>query len=190
VIETENDWIAPDGKKVCDDFRRLTFGAGGESRWIDFDITIQASEGPLTFGDTKEGMFGVRVAETMKVDAKLGGRLVNSEGQVNDAAWGQKASWVDYHGPVGGETVGLAILNHPKSFRYPTNWHVRTYGLFAANPFGLHDFPRGERLDGSYTIPKGESISFYYRVLLHKGDEKQGKVAEVFEAYSKTERGK
>lgn len=120
----------------------------------------------------------------MKVDAKLGGKIVNSEGQVDGKAWGRPAAWVDYHGPVGGDTVGIAILNHPSSFRFPTYWHVRTYGLFAANPFGLSDFPDTTK-SGEYTLAKGEEITLRYRVLFHRGDEKEGKVAEVFSCYAK-----
>lgn len=185
VIVTRNDWLALDGKKVCEDQRRLAFGSDGDARWIDFDITIKASDGPLKFVDTKEGTFGVRVAGTMKVDAKKGGRIVNSEGQIDTGAWGKRAAWVDYHGPVDGQTVGIAILNHPSSFRFPTWWHVRTYGLFAANPFGLRAFERGKDMDGTYTLPAGEKMALRYRVLLHGGDAKSGKVAEAFAAYAK-----
>ncbi len=183
---TDNDWVGPDGKPLLSDQRRLTFGndKDNDARWIDFDITLKATSGPVKFGDTKEGTFGVRVAETMRVDAKLGGRIVNSEGQVNQEAWGRQAAWVDYHGPVGGQTVGIAIMNHPSSFRFPTYWHVRTYGLFAANPFGIHDFPGGEHKDGSYVIEEGQSITLRYRVWIHRGDEKQGRVAKAFEAYA------
>jgi hypothetical protein len=188
MIVTRNDWMAPDGKRVCEDRRELTFGTEGSSRWIDFDVTVTASDGPVTFGDTKEGSFGVRVAGTMKVDAKLGGKIVNSEGQTDKEAWGKRAAWVDYHGPVDGQTVGIAILNHPSSFRYPTYWHVRTYGLFAANPFGWHNFRGSNEYDGSYTLPLGKSMTLHYRVLLHKGDEKEGNVAEVFAEYSKRAR--
>lgn len=184
VIVTRNDWVAPDGKKVMEDQRALTFGRQDDTRWIDFDITLKATDGPVKFGDTKEGTMGVRVAETIKVDAKQGGRIVNSEGQIDKDAWGKPAAWVDYYGPVDGETVGIAVLNHPSSFRFPTYWHVRTYGLFAANPFGLHDF-KGKDADGSYTLPAGESIALRYRLLFHKGDEKQGKVAEVYARYAK-----
>lgn len=184
TIVTRNDWIGPDEKKVCEDVRILTFGREGENSYIDFDITVKATSGDVTFGDTKEGAFGLRVSETMKVDAGLGGKIITSEGLTDTAAWGRPAAWVDYHGPVGGETLGIAILNHPKSFRYPTHWHVRTYGLFAANPFGLKDFKVAD--DGSHTIKNGESMSLYYRVLLHKGDEKEGKVAEAFANYAKT----
>jgi hypothetical protein len=183
-LVAENDWVGPDGKTILTDERRLRFGADKDARWIDFDIVLKASFGPVTFGDTKEGTFGVRVAESMRVEAKTGGRIVNSRGQTDQAAWGRKASWVDYHGPVGGQTVGIAIMNHPGSFRFPTFWHVRTYGLFAANPFGRRDFPDGEKQDGSYTLPEGQSISLRYRVWLHKGDEKEGRVAAAYESYA------
>jgi len=188
VIVTRNDWIGPSGEKVCEDQRSLTFGVDGDTRRIDYDVTVKATGGPVKFGDTKEGSMGVRVAGTMKVDAKLGGRIVNSEGQTDGEAWGKRAAWVDYHGPVDGQTVGVAILNHPDSFRFPTYWHVRTYGLFAANPFGWHNFKGSDEYDGSYTLAPGESFTLRYRFLFHKGDEKDGKVAEAFSAYAEQSR--
>ncbi len=185
LIVTRNDWLTPEGKKVCEDERTLRFGSDGDARWIDFDVVIKASNGPVRFGDTKEGTMAVRVAETMKVDAEKGGRIVNSEGQMDKAAWGKPAAWVDYQGPVDGENLGIAILNHPSSFRFPTYWHVRTYGLFAANPFGLDNFISGRDVDGSHTLADGETMKLYYRVVLHRGDEKTAKLAEAFAAYAK-----
>lgn len=181
VIEASNDWIGPDGKKHGEDVRRLTFRAADESRSIDFDITIKATPAAITFGDTKEGMFGVRLPTSVRVDSNQGGQIVNSDGLLDKEAWGKPAPWVDYHGPIQGEKLGIAILNHPSSFRYPTYWHVRTYGLFAANPFGLHAFTGSG--DGTFTLPANQTITLRYRVLLHKGDEKAGKVAEAFSAY-------
>ena len=72
----------------------------------------------------------------MNVDHKKGGRIINSRGQEDAAAWAQPAEWVDYQGPVAGENVGIAIFAHPESLNYPAPWHVRTYGLFAGNPLG------------------------------------------------------
>ena len=187
LISTRNDWVDPAGETHCSDVRTLTFGADQEHRWVDFDITITAAR-DVKFGDTKEGSFGVRLAGTMKVDAKLGGKILNSEGQTDKGAWGKAAKWVDYVGPVNEKTVGVAILNHPSSFRYPTHWHVRTYGLFAANPFGLHHFYGDNSIDGGHTMKKGESFSLHYRVLLHQGDTAAGKVAEAFAEYAKTDR--
>ncbi len=188
TIVSRNDWIGPDGKKICEDQRHLTFGADDNARWVDFDVVIRASDGEVKFGDTKEGCFGVRVAGTMKVTSKKGGTIINSEGQKDADAWGKPAKWVDYHGPVNGEMLGVAILNHPSSFRYPTYWHVRTYGLFTANPFGLHHFKGSSDHDGSHTLKKGESFTLRHRVLLHKGDEETGCVADVFADYASQEK--
>lgn len=181
---TVNDWISPDGQKICEEHSTYTFGGDADSRWIDAVCTIRATEDKdVVFGDTKEGSFGVRVAGTMKVDSKPGGTIVNSEGQTDKDAWGKAASWVDYHGPIEGETLGIAILNHPDSFRYPTYWHVRTYGLFAANPFGLSDFKVGKK--GTHTLKQGDTMTLRHRVIFHKGDEKDAAVAKAFEAYAK-----
>ncbi|MGE0607461.1 MAG: PmoA family protein [Pirellulales bacterium] len=183
TLITKNDWVAPDSKKQLEDERKLVFRVGEDWRSIDFDITLKATDGPVQFGDTKEGTMGIRLPTSMDVDSKLGGRIINSDGLIDAEAWGKPAPWVDYQGPVGGQTVGVAIMNHPSSFRYPTYWHVRNYGLFAANPFGLHDFTQSSEIDGAYTLPAGEAITLRYRILFHLGDEQRGKIAEAFEAY-------
>jgi len=186
AIALINDWIGPDGEKICEEASTYTFGGNEDLRWIDAVCTIRNSEKhDVVFGDTKEGCFGVRVAGTMKVDSKPGGQIVNSEGHTDKNAWGKAAAWVDYHGPVEGETLGIAILNHPSSFRFPTYWHVRTYGLFAANPFGLHNFLRDKDADGSHTLKPGESFTLRHRVIFHKGDEKDAAIAKAFEKYAK-----
>jgi hypothetical protein len=181
-IRTRNAWLAPNGRRVCEDRRTMTFYWTKVHRMIDFEIVIEATDGPVTFGDTKEGMFGLRVASTMDATPKKGGKITNAEGLTDDRAWGQASSWVDYVGPVKEQTVGIAVLNHPSSFRYPTTWHVRTYGLFAANPFGWKDFGKPER--GDHTLPAGESIRFAYRVILHKGDTASLGVPAMFQAYA------
>lgn len=183
---TKNDWLAPGGKKVLADERKVTFYRTMAARILDFDFTFQADSGPVSFGETKEGMFGLRVASSMDVTKKTGGKITSSEGLTDEAVWGQAAAWVDYTGPVGGRTVGIAVLNHPDSFRYPTNWHVRPYGLFAANPFGGHDFKKPDR--GEYTLPAGQSLRFRYRVILHEGTTGQAALPAQFLAYSKPPR--
>jgi len=185
TIVTRNDWVGPDGAKICEDERTLVFGADADARWIDFDVVVKAGAAPAVFGDTKEGAFGLRVAGTMNVDKKLGGRIVNAKGLADDAAWGKAAEWVDYYGPVQGEQLGVAILNHPSSFRFPSHWHVRTYGLFAANPFGLRDFSGDKSIDGSHKIEPGQTMVLRYRVVFHKGTEVTGKIAERFAEYAK-----
>jgi hypothetical protein len=167
VIQTENDWNGPDGKRILSDVRRYTFHSVDGRRLIDCDFMLKATDGDVNFGDTKEGSFGVRVAGTMTVDEKLGGVITNAQGQHDQPAWGKKSAWVDYSGPTDGKTAGITIHDHPESFGYPCRWHVRTYGLFAANPFGVHHFDGGEKTDG-VTLKKGESMRLSYRVILHE----------------------
>jgi hypothetical protein len=184
-IVTRNDWMNG-ARRIFEDERTLVFGtrASGD-RWIDFAITLYATDGDVTFGDTKEGTFAIRVADTMRTEAKLGGRIVNSEGQVDDAAWGLPARWVDYTGPVDGDTVGIAIFSHPKSFRPNTRWHVRGYGLFAANPFGQRDFPEPEAAQqGAVTISQGEALTLRYRVLFHRGSTEAAGISQAFEEFA------
>lgn len=178
-----NDWVGPDGRKLCEDKREIRIYGTKSCRIMDIEITVYAKESPVKFGDTKEGTFGIRVASSM--DADKGGRIINARGDRDGDAWGKQAEWCDYSGLVDGKLVGIAVFDHPSSFRSPTYWHVRTYGLFAANPFGLHDFKKDEKLDGSYTIPAGESITFRYRVLIHEGDAVSAGVAGAYLAYAK-----
>jgi len=185
LIRTTDDWVGPDGKRVCDDERVVKVYDTATARVLDFDVTVKAADSPVTFGDTKEGMFGLRLASSMDVVSKKkkgNGKITNAEGITDAAAWGKASPWVDYVGPVEGQTVGVAILNHPDSFRFPTTWHVRDYGLFAANPFGWHDF--GQKTSGEYTIPAGESIRFRYRVIFHKGDTASANIPAAFQAYA------
>jgi hypothetical protein len=97
--------------------------------------------------------------------------------------WGKPSPWVDYSGTVDGQPVGIAIFDHSKNPKHPTTWHARDYGLFAANPFGDHDFYNDKTKDGSVTIDPGKSLRFRYRVVLHSGDTAAANVAELYKAW-------
>ena len=166
---------------------RSAFSIGRRNaRLFDFEVTIHASAGNVTFNDTKEGTMAMRLAETMRLRprAKSGkGHIVNSNGVRDGETWGKRADWCDYYGPVNGKIVGVAIFDNPQNPRHPTTWHVRDYGLFAVNPFGLHDFEKKPVGAGDMTIPAGESVTFRYRFYIHEGDEQQAKVAERYHDY-------
>lgn len=187
VIESRDKWIAADGSLVCTDSRVLRIyapTAPGE-QVFDFEITLHSGDGEVVFGDTKEGSMALRLAETMRLKGKVGhGHIVNSSGVSDEQTWGKRASWCDYYGPVDGKLVGVAIFDHPDNPRHPTWWHVRDYGLFAANPFGQHDFEKlSDKSAGNFVIPAGKSATFRYRFYLHTGDEKEGKVEERYQNY-------
>jgi Methane oxygenase PmoA len=182
-IVTANDWTSG-GEKIAEDVRTIEFGADEHGRWIDFVVEVRATDGDLTFGDTKEGSFGIRVRGTMKVDAKQGGRILNSRGQKNEDAWGRAAEWVDYHGPVEGKPAGIVIFDMPDSFRHPTKWHVRTYGLFAANPFGQQEFPKSDDpSQGEATLTEGERLRLHYRVLFYGGEKSAAEIEQIYQGY-------
>jgi hypothetical protein len=189
VIKSRNKWVTADGVVVCTDDRTLRIFNPHQpnERLLDFEITLHASNGDLTLGDTKEGTMAVRLAETMRLKGKVGhGHIVTSTGIRDGATWGTRADWCDYYGPVDGKTVGIAIFDHPGNPRHPTWWHVRDYGLFAANPFGQHDFEKlTDKAAGNLVVPAGQSITFRYRIYLHEGDAEQAKVADHYQAYLK-----
>jgi len=179
-----NDWVSSEGEKVCEETRHVTFyNTPEDGRLVDFDIEFVPSEGDLVFGDTKEGgILSVRVATTM--DGSRGGRIEISYGGLTEAeSWGRRAAWCDYSGPVSGATVGLAIFDHLQSFRHPTYWHVRNYGLMTANPFGLSAFYNDPTRRGDHTLRAGERLWFHYRLYLHAGDARQARVAARYNDY-------
>ncbi|MBL7133791.1 MAG: PmoA family protein [Phycisphaerae bacterium] len=194
AIRTENDWLDPDGKAICSDTRRLVFGVTPSGRYIDYAVTLRASHGDVVFGDTKEGTMGIRTHPLLRLqaDEKRGnhtakGNCVNSEGTEGKAIWGQRAKWVDYWAPIEGETVGIAIFDHPTNPRHPTWWHARYYGLVAANPFGIHDFEKKPEGTGDMKIASGQSITLRYRFLFHRGDVREANIAGEYEAFAKAD---
>jgi len=211
VLRSKNDWVVPAAQArpeqvVCQDVRTMTFGVLSATIWyIDYDVQVLAVDHDVQFGDTKEGLFAIRVPGTVEVDAKArspqwGGLLMNAEGLKNGETWSKRSRWVDYTGPAYDQNpavdkpdkdapmspFGMTVMNHPDSFRYPTWWHVRTYGLLDANPFALTEFRAGE--DGRATIKKGESLLFRYRILLHDFVISPEEIEQWFEKYAKTAR--
>ncbi len=187
VIRSTDKWVTADGTLVCTDERtfRVYAPRTPSERIFDYEITLRPAQAELKFGDTKEGSMAVRLAETMRLKGKVGhGHIVNSAGVRDDQTWGKRAEWCDYYGPVEGKTVGIAIFDHPQNPRYPTWWHVRDYGLFAANPFGQHDFEKlKDKTAGDLVVPSGKSITFRYRFYLHDGTDQEAQVASKYKDY-------
>jgi hypothetical protein len=191
AIETENEWYSPDKKLLCKDKRKVSFGTTEPGRYIDYQVTFQATEGDVVFGDTKEGMMGVRTHPRLRLtdDEKRGchtvaGECMNSEGIEGRDIWGKRAKWVSYWAPFDGRTLGISIFDHPTNLRHPTWWHARTYGLVAANPFGIHNFENKPAGTGDYTLEKGKSLTFRYRFVFHAGDAKEANIAGEFAKFA------
>lgn len=188
TIVAVTDYNNPQGKKEFEDTRTIVLQVIDGRLVIDYDVTFKATDVPVTFEDRKDAGFSIRVPTSMAEvpeKGKKSGTIVNSNGEKDEAnAWGKSAKWCDYYGPVNGKVFGVAILNHPKSFRYPTPWHVRGYGLFTANPFGTKNLSKSAP-DGTYTLKPGETTTLRYRLIFHEGDTASAKLDEAFATYEK-----
>src|SRR5215831_12188596 len=174
------NWQNHDGKTLLTESRVMTFYNDPSLRTIDFDITLTAVE-KVVFGDEKDGMFGIRLRPVLQED-KGSGHISNADGGMGEkAVWGKPSNWCDYSGEIQGEKVGLAVLDHPGNPRHPVRWHVRAYGLFAANPFGLSVFTRDKSQNGDMKLAPRQNVRFRYRVIIHPGDAKSANVAGLWE---------
>ena len=161
------EWATPDGPLATEE-RTMTFSSDHATRAIHFSLVIRPIGDELTFGDTKEGSFALRVTPTLRLKGKRArGRIENSVGQRDGACWGQRAATVLYEGPIDGRLVRLSISDDQENPRHPTWWHARDYGLFAANPFGKRAFEGGEALPMRITNDK--PLTLKYRLELATG---------------------
>ncbi len=188
-------WVAPTGETVLTDERRIVITALPEGeKTLDFNITLKATEGDVLFGDTKEGTMAMRLCPSLSMNSSKSGvstgpstgHAFNSNGDRDKDIWGKHANWVCYHGPdPKGNLVSVVIFSHPSNLRSPATWHARDYGLFAVNPFGVHDFePDKPAGTGDYTIKKGGSLTLRYRFYFAKGQADAAKLDEAFAAFS------
>jgi hypothetical protein len=190
-VTTKNEWRTADGTKILDETRTIHLYNLGKAWLFVFDIDLAASVVPVTFGDTKEGSFGVRVSDAITADkpgkagkGKGSGKIENAGGKVGEkGCWGQLSAWCDYSGPIDGKEVGIAIFDDPKN-PSPACWHSRGYGLMAANPFGRdHSFPAMKGRTDLVRLNKGEHLRLRYGLLLHTGDAHAGHVAELYQRF-------
>src|SRR5258708_38561481 len=189
-LEVEMDWLTPDGKALLREDTTFIFHAGPRLRAIDRITTLSALDERVVFHDNKEGVIGMRVARQLEqpsdkpevfTDASgnatavpvldntgVTGSYTSSEGKTGDEVWGTRGRWAMLTGRIGTEDITLAILDHPGNPGYPTYWHARGYGLFAANPLGQEVFSNGKQ-ELNFTLERKKAATFKYRILIVTG---------------------
>lgn len=187
---SSEDWLDPKGRILLKEKTEYHFIADGSNRIIDRITTLTAQDTAVVFKDTKEGMFGMRVARQLEMPSSGGvilidstgnpsekkdtlnlgvtGNYKSSEGLTGDAVWGTRAKWMNLSGKIGDEEISIVMIDHPKNPGYPTYWHARGYGLFSINPFGWKDFTKGKE-EFNFTIPAKKSAKLRYRVIISSG---------------------
>jgi methane monooxygenase PmoA-like len=186
-LGVEMDWLAPDGAPLLREETTFVFHGGTGMRAIDRLTTLTALDKRVLLNDNKEGVIGIRVARELEqpsdkpevfTDASgkatkvpkldntgVTGRYRSSEGKTGDEVWGTRGRWTMLTGKIAQEDVTLAILDHPKNPGYPTYWHARGYGLFAANPLGQKVFSDGKQTL-NFALEPGQSVTFRFRILI------------------------
>jgi hypothetical protein len=186
-LEVETEWLGPDGKPMLNEHTKFIFRGTADSRSIDRITTLIALDKPVKFPDNKEGVIGMRVARSLELPSKkaetftdstgraitvaamdnsvVTGNYLTSEGKTGDDAWGTRGRWCVLTGKVNQEPVSIAILDDPQNPGYPTYWHARGYGLFAANPLGQKALSDGKETL-NFALAAHQSVTFRHRILI------------------------
>jgi hypothetical protein len=183
---TNNRWQTSDGVTILNETRAFELQLIGDNRLIIVSIDLHANVCPITFGDTKEGAFGVRVSDEIRLEANgPKSKMVNADGKSGEKeCWGYRSDWCDYSGEIGGKLAGISVFDDPNN-KYRACWHARGYGLMAANPFGRDKsgFPAVKGQTDLVKLKKDEHLKLRYAIYLHTGDAETGKVAEAFKLF-------
>jgi hypothetical protein len=201
----EADWLKPDGTVLLKEHTEFVFRGDAGSRTIDRTTTLTALGERVVFQDDKEGTFGMRVARGLELpydkaevlidesghptpkpvldNTGVSGQYTSSEGLKGDAVWGTRGRWMMLTGTVDAEPVTLAILDNPGNPGFPTYWHARGYGLFAANPLGEKVLTNGKK-ELNLTLEPGKSTTFRFRVLVLNGTAKADDIEKAYQSFA------
>jgi len=221
IIETSNgekgvltyhaNWVNQKGDVLLEETTKFEFSGFPHWRIIDRSTTLKANT-DILFTDAKDGMLGLRVAHELQIpsltdqkftddkghvtivkkstDSIANGNYLTSEGKEGDSAWSTRAVWCKMYGKMGNDSVSIVIIDHPANPNYPTFWHARGYGLFAANPLAEKIFTNGKS-EKNLRLKKGESVKFYYRVIINDDKETVSakELDEMAEEFGKINQG-
>lgn len=188
-LDYSANWENQAGMALLKERTGFVFSGTSTTRTIDRTTTLTAQKDTVFFKDIKDGMLGIRVTKELEMPSDKVEEFVDSQGNVtrvsasgngangsyltsagkrgNDA-WGTRGTWCVLAGKKDGEALSIAIIDHPKNPGYPTYWHARDYGLFAANPLGQDIFSNG-REQLNLKLAPGQSVTFRYRVIITSG---------------------
>lgn len=191
-LVVESEWLNEAGEKLLTEQTTFIFSGNKEKRVIDRISKLIAGEEEVSFTDNKEGMLGLRVARelehpsekpelftdafgkvtdvpTMNNDG-VTGMYRSSEGKEGNEVWGTRGNWVSLSGKIKEENISIVIFDNPSNPGFPTYWHARGYGLFAANPLGQKALSGGKE-ELNFKLLPNKSVIFKYRIEIYSGSQ-------------------
>ena len=205
-LSVTTEWVDHTGKKLLKEDATFIFRASEGMRSIDRITTLTALGDSVSFKDNKEGVIGMRMARELEhpstqkdkfLDAQgrettvavmnnegVTGMYLSSEGKTGDAVWGTRGRWTTLTGVIKGDTLTVAMLDHPKNPGFPTYWHARGYGLFAANPLGQAALSNGKDTL-NYGLGAGKSVTFRHQILVLNGARTPAQMEQYYNGFTK-----
>lgn len=189
LLSYHANWTNQKNEVLLEETTRYEFSGSANQRIIDRITTLKANT-TVNFNDAKDGLLGLRLAHELQIptdkdekftddkgnvtivkggtDKLPNGTYLTSEGKMGNDAWSTRGKWCKVYGKIGSDSVSITIIDHPKNVNYPTFWHARGYGLFAANPLGEKQFTNGKS-EKNLKLATGESVTFRFRVVIENG---------------------
>ena len=188
VLRYHANWVNQQNQVLMEESTLFEFSGNDSERMIDRITDLRANT-DIEFADAKDGLLGFRLTHELQIPEKkdqsfadnkgnitmvkkdllANGNYLTSEGKTGDSAWSTRGKWCKVFGKVLNDSVSITIFDHRKNPDYPTFWHARGYGLFAANPLGEKIFTNGKS-SFNLKLKKGEQIRFRYRILIQNGN--------------------
>jgi len=205
ILEVILNWEDNSGNVLLREDAQYIFTGDKNSRTIDHISTLTAVNGPVIFGDSKEGLFAIRVDRAFEMPSNealiftddkgnptkvesvdntgVTGMYSSSNGLKGDAVWGTRNDWVILSGISNNIPVSIAMFDNPKNPGYPAYAHARGYGLFSINNLGQNSYdPKKEKT--MLKIEKDKSVTLYHRFYVRSGSvltaEEAGKIFKKF----------
>lgn len=190
VLSYHANWTNQSNDVLLEETTTYEFSGNSSQRIIDRTTVLKANTN-VTFSDAKDGFLGLRLAHALEMPAttdqkftddkgnvtivKAGtdkipnGNYITSEGRQGNDVWSTRAAWCKVYGKMGNDSVTITIIDHPQNINYPTFWHARGYGLFAANPLGEKIFTNG-RSEKNLSLKPAETVTFKYRIVIDEAE--------------------
>lgn len=186
-LVTLSNWVDNDGNVLMTEETTFVFDGTEDERSIVRTAKLTAVS-PVVFGQSKEGMLGLRVDRAFQkpsdkperyTDANgivtevatvnnegVCGEYVNSLGDRGDDVWSKRAEWTMLNGTKEGDDISILIIDSKGNPNFPAWSHARGYGLFAVNNMGGREFDRSLPQPVEYRLQPGETVTFTYKIII------------------------